>query len=218
MAHDRSIVQLSIGRHGYPEGLPLYLREEAPRAITALGNLDALASRSVALFCSVKCPGKLILQTYDLAQQLKEAGAAVIGGFHSPMERECLNILLRGTGPIIVCPARSLAHLRIASELRKPFEQGRLLFLSRFPEKQRRATAPMAFYRNLFVAALADAIFVAYAEPHGKTETFCKQIISWRKPPFTFDVEATANLKALGAQPLTPQTIATWVDLRDPRP
>ncbi len=32
----------------------------------ALGNRDLLGGRKLALFCSVKCPGKLILRTYDL--------------------------------------------------------------------------------------------------------------------------------------------------------
>lgn len=44
---------------------------------------------------------------------LRDAGVTVIGEFHSPMEKECLNILLRGSQPIIVCPARSLENMRI---------------------------------------------------------------------------------------------------------
>jgi hypothetical protein len=66
--------------------------------------------------CSVKCSGNAILQTLDLAQQLRDAGVPVIGGFHSPMERECLRILLRGSQPIIVCPARRLQGMRVPRE------------------------------------------------------------------------------------------------------
>lgn len=51
-----------------------------------LGDLNILNQQSLALFCSVKCPGNLILQTYDLAQRLRKSGVTVIGGFHSPME------------------------------------------------------------------------------------------------------------------------------------
>jgi len=32
----------------------------------------------------------------------------VISGFHTPAEKECLRILLRGAQPIIICPARSI--------------------------------------------------------------------------------------------------------------
>ena len=50
--------------------------------------------------------------------------------------------------------------------------------------------------------SLADSIFVAYAEPHSKTEFFCREIIAWRKPLFTLADPANENLLALGARPI----------------
>jgi len=149
--------------------------------ITALGNLEVLQSKKLALFCSVRCPGKLILATHDFCHELRNKGVTVVGGFHSPVERECLNILLRGTGRIIICPARGLEGIRMRAELKAAIDQGRMLFLSPFKAQQRRATAQMAVYRNLFVAAVADAIFVAHARPTGKTEQFCREVLGWRK-------------------------------------
>ena len=199
----------------YPSELKKYLGVQAPESITALGNLDILQRKgtahrapTLALFCSVKCPGNLILQTYDLAQNLKLAGVPAIGGFHSPMERECLTILLRGTEPIIVCPARSITGMRLHSEYRKPLDNGRLLLLSPFVKKQRRPTVQMALYRNQFVAALADEIFVAHAVPNGKTEQFCREVLAWQKPLYTLKSDANANLIALGAKPVSPDNIS----------
>lgn len=60
-----------------------------------------------------------------------------------------------------------------------------------------------AFYRNRFVAALADKIFVAYAAPSSKTEQFCRQILGWEKAWYTLESDMTQALMALGAQPLT---------------
>jgi hypothetical protein len=34
------------------------------------------------------------LKTYDLARDLRDADVPVIGGFHTPMEKECLRLLL----------------------------------------------------------------------------------------------------------------------------
>ena len=62
-------------------------------------------------FCSARCPGEAILRAYDQAAHWRDTGRAVIGGFHSPMEKECLRILLRGPQPVIVCPARGLPAL-----------------------------------------------------------------------------------------------------------
>jgi predicted Rossmann fold nucleotide-binding protein DprA/Smf involved in DNA uptake len=100
---------------------------------------------------------------------LRDAGVAVIGGFHSPMEKECLNLLLRGKQPIVICPARGLQRMRIPPAWKTPLESGRLLILSPFGEEHRRVTADLAAQRNQFVAALADKVFIAHAATGSKT-------------------------------------------------
>jgi predicted Rossmann fold nucleotide-binding protein DprA/Smf involved in DNA uptake len=168
----------------------------------ALGNREILRNRKLALFCSIRCPGKLVLQTYDLAQRLRDAGVPVIGGFHSPMEQECLRLLLRGRQPLIVCPARSVEHMRVPAEWKAPLDAGRLLVLSPFGPQQRRATADLAAARNAFVASLAEELFVAYAEPGGRTEHLCREALAKGKPILTFEASENANLMALGARPV----------------
>ena len=76
-----------------------------------LGNLGILDSRLLGFFCSTQCSGDAILRPYDLAQALRGAGIPLIGGFHSPMEKECLDLLLRGQQSIVIWPARSLQGL-----------------------------------------------------------------------------------------------------------
>jgi hypothetical protein len=78
----------------------------------------------------------LILDTYDLASALRDAGIPVIGGFHSPMERECLDLLLRGKQPVVVCPARSIHRMRISKLWKAPLDDGRRLIPSPFSAKQ----------------------------------------------------------------------------------
>ena len=166
--------------------------------------MGLLNAKLIGFFCSVKCPGKLIIQVHDLAHELKQAGATVISGFHSPVEQECLRILLRGTQPVIICPARSIEKKRIRTEYRQPLDQGRLLFLSPFWDKPHRTTAQSALRRNYFVAALANQIFVAHAEPEGKTNQFCRDILKWKKPVLTLSSDANAHLLAIGAKPVSP--------------
>src|SRR5437762_2670093 len=89
----------------YPPTLCSYLAGHAPATLTARGNLDILRQKApaplVALFCSVQCSGAVILQSYELARALRDAGVTIISGFHSPLEKECLNVLLDGTQPVI---------------------------------------------------------------------------------------------------------------------
>ena len=65
----------------------------------AIGDVKILSNPLLGLLCSIRCPGRVIVQTYDLARALRDAGVSVIGGFHSPMEKECLDFLLRGKQP-----------------------------------------------------------------------------------------------------------------------
>ena len=187
----------------YPPTLKTFLRDDAPAQIAALGNLALLASPRLALFSSIRCPGNLILQTYDLAQNLRRQGITVIGGFHAPMEREALAILLRGKQGVILCPARNIGA-KIARAYAEPLAQGRLLILSPFSDKPTRITAETSVARNRFVAALANAVFVAHAEPRGKLETLCREVIAWGKPLYTFDDTANAHLIALGGRVTLP--------------
>jgi predicted Rossmann fold nucleotide-binding protein DprA/Smf involved in DNA uptake len=197
------IVQLKQSNLIYPSSLQKYFGRHAPAVITGPGNLDNLKQKKLAFFCSVRCPGHLILKAHDLSESLKQTGVTVVGGFHSPIEHECLRILLRGKQPVIVCPARSIKGLRIRKEFKKPLEEGQLLFLSPFKENQRRNTVETAMDRNRFVAALADAVFVAHASPNSKMEKFCHEVLKLGKPLYTFESDANKYLINIGATPLS---------------
>lgn len=181
-----------VSRHS---SLKKYLADKAPETITAIGNLDLLHNKTLAVFSSSKCPGGVILKTYDLMKKIcagesQFAGMTVISGFHSPMEKECLNILLKGQQPVIICPARSLESMKIKPEYREPIENSRLLILSAFTEKEKRISAKKASYRNCFVAALADTILIPYAAPKSKTEQLYRELLSWKKSLYTINSES----------------------------
>jgi predicted Rossmann fold nucleotide-binding protein DprA/Smf involved in DNA uptake len=181
----------------------------AGQVCRALGDVRLLDSPRLALFCSIKCPGELILKLFDLAKALRDNGVGVISGFHAPMDKECFDILLRGKGPIVWCPARSIEGMKLKPAYRKAIDDGRLLIVSPFPAKQRRMLKERAEVRNRLVASLADRVFVAYADPGGKTEQLCREVVAAGKPLFTFESKHTENLRAIGAKILTSDAIAT---------
>jgi predicted Rossmann fold nucleotide-binding protein DprA/Smf involved in DNA uptake len=177
---------------------PMALRDGAliasvPR-LWAIGNVGILKTRLLGFFCSTRCPGKVILRTYDLAQALRAAEVPVIGGFHTPMEKECLDLLLRGPQPVVVCPARSIERMRLPVTWRKPVAENRLLILSPFEAHHRRPTAELAEHRNRFVATLADDLFVAHAPAGSKTARFCAAVMAQGKPMYTLNLPENAGL------------------------
>lgn len=162
----------------YPAHLRERLGRNAPPQVTALGNLTLLAPPKTALFCSARCPGSAILRAYDQAAQWRDEGRCIISGFHAPVEKECLRILLRGTQPIILCPARALPK-RIPLDWQTALDAGRLLLLSAFPETETRITTVIARRRNEFVAALADEAIIIHATPGGHVAQLSEQFQQW---------------------------------------
>jgi len=177
------------------------LGPDAPTALQAWGDAPILERAPlVALLCSRKCPGELILKTYDLARRLRDEGVAVVSGFQSPMEREALHILLKGTQPIVIAPARSLEGMRLPAAYRGPLEQGRLLLVSSFPAQERRATAELAAARNRLVGALVGRIVIIHAAPGGKLGRACGEFVRWGKPVLAVRHPANEHLATLGVR------------------
>jgi len=217
------ITYLLQGEAEYPAELADYLGEQAPATVALWGERHIWFKRDapvLALFCSAKAPAGIMLQVHDLAQCWRTGGVTVISGFHSPVERECLAVLLRGLGraieketgfsrknpvsrkrgpgPVIVCPARGLTRMRLKREYKEPMSAGRLLLMSPFGGKVRRMTADTALTRNRFVAALADEVLIAHAQPGSKTERLAQEVVGWGKQVCTLDHPANNNLLVLG--------------------
>ncbi len=195
----------------YPKRLKDYLKTETPETVWARGNINLLPGQNTALhgdlwalFCSSKCPGEIILKAHDLAQEFRKAGIPTIGGYHSPVEQECLRVLLRGSQPILVCPARSIERMRPKPAWKNALSQDRFLILSIFGNQHKRTTVALANQRNVFVAALADKICIAHAAEDSKILEFAQMIVSWGKPVFTFDTPANDILFQRGARRIEP--------------
>jgi predicted Rossmann fold nucleotide-binding protein DprA/Smf involved in DNA uptake len=171
-----------------------------PRRCGRWADVGVLRQPTLALVSSVRVPGDAIIAMYDLARNLRDAGVTVVGGFHSPMEQECLRLLLRGTQGVVVCPARGVEKMRVPAAWRDGIASGRLLVVSPFGAHERRATTALAGRRNQFVAAIAREVLVAYAAPGSKTEALGCALLRQGRTVYTLAVGANAALVAAGAR------------------
>ncbi len=181
---------LSAGDTRWPRRLPERLGADAPERLTLIGDPAILDEQLTALFCSAKCPGGQILKAYDAARALRDAGRTVVGGFHAPIEKDCLDILLCGDQSIIICLARGLEGMRIPQPWRTAVDAGRLLLLSPFPPTLRRPTKQTARQRNLLAAALADDALIIHAEPGGAVADVAAALRQWGTPIRTAEAPA----------------------------
>ena len=170
---------ISHGDQSYPDRLVVRLGAEAPKRIAVVGSATALSAPMTAFLCSKETPGATILKAFDQAAAWRDAVRCVISGFHSPLEQQCLDILLRGKQPIVMALARGLGNLRLPAAQRKALDDGRLTIISPFPETEKRATADLARQRNRFVAAVADEVVFAYTTPGGSLSRLAEELAGW---------------------------------------
>lgn len=168
-------------------------------SLWAIGNPALLKSDLLAIFCSRKCPGNTVRMSHDFAEDVRAKGVPVIGGFQTPVEKMCLEVLLKGEAPVVVCPARGLQGMRLLPEWTDPLDERRLLIISPFGPRQRRATKNTAEVRNRFVSAAADRLFFLHAASKSKTMSLATELLQAGREIETFDVKENEELIEAGA-------------------
>lgn len=169
--------------------------------LSIVGDPALLRLPLVGLFCSARLPPSGALAAYDLARALRDGGVAVASGFQSTGERECLEFLLRGRQPVVICPARGLGGMRIPIEWQRELEAGRLALASALPDRTRRPTTALAAGRNRLVVALSRAVIVLHATPGGRLARTVTEALSAGKRVYCLDLPENEDLRVAGAIP-----------------
>jgi len=202
-------IPLFPDHHLYPEGVSRFLQASPLPVLTTLGDRELLAQPLLGLVCSVALPGSILLETYDFAKKVSSEGWVIVGGFHSPMERQVLEVLLARHVPAIVCVARRLGRRSIPVTWKSAVEEKRLLLVSPFPDKRRRVTCSLAHQRNRLVVAMSREVLAPFAATGGKTEKIVREALVWKKPVWSSGVDEEDEKFALGVQETDARTLAT---------
>jgi len=169
------------------------------QSLWIMGEPALLATPLLGILCSRQCPGEVIVKTYDVIRAVRTQKIATVGGFHSPMEKECLDLLLRGTASVVICLARSLEQMRVSRQWLPAIVEKRAILASPFPENSRRTTAEHAQERNQLVSELSERLLVPYAAPESYTEELCLIQLGSGKEVLTLD-RSNARLIEAGAR------------------
>jgi hypothetical protein len=126
------------------------------------GPFFLLEKPATAFLCSTQCPGDKILEAYEWARHQCDTGGTVISGFHTPVEKDVLAILLRRGANVLWVTARDLPKTT-PKELKPAAEEGRLAILSPFDYgKVIRPSRESCSLRNRFVVAAASTRFTPH--------------------------------------------------------
>ena len=120
------------------------------------GNEELLKQKKVGFLASRKISSLSILPTLDWATEVsKREDIAVVSGFHSKMEQNVLEILLKGQCGIIVVLARGM-YRKLPKQYEEAMSQNRLLIISYEKDNVKRVSEQTAHKRNKFVREIAD--------------------------------------------------------------
>jgi hypothetical protein len=173
-----------------------------PQPLNHTGSIWGRAA--TAFFCSQSCPGDIILKAQDWANARGPDSAPVTGGFHTPVERDVLRILLRGNAPVIMVLARAAQGWRapkpLGPAIKTAVAVGTAQIVSPFPATQTRTTAITAEARNRHILTLCKTVLIAHAAHGSKTEALAQEAKTMGLPIFTLPSPANSHLLQMGAQ------------------
>jgi hypothetical protein len=227
--------ELNPGDGQYPKRLVERMGDEAPR-LYFNGPLKLLNRCSMGVICADMIPGLCMYETNDMLFEIREWALNYIGGWHSVMETEIFRLALyrkndpEGLRSATLVSARGLARENWDDFLNDRFgysgpfrdfpekpeyyrraKAGELLMLSITEPDLKRQLRKNIMARNWLVCALADVVFVPFAEKGTKTYTNARRVVEAGIPVFTSEREENKDLHDLGVPALNRQTVGDFL-------
>ncbi len=127
-------------------------------SLDTLGNISLFERKKIGYFASGTIATISVLPTLDWAMKIaKRDDVSIVSGFHSKMEREVLDFLLRGKCGIISVLARTI-YKKVPPKFLEAFNTGRVLFISPFKTSATRASRQVCQQGNEYVASISDEL------------------------------------------------------------
>ncbi len=126
---------------------------EVTNRMDTLGNTSLLSQSTHGFLCSRCTKSSAILPCLDWASSMAHGNTPVMSTFHSEMENAVLDILLRGTCPIILVLGRCI-YKDIPDKLKNALDTNRLLIVS--ISNQQRITKASALRCNEYICNTAS--------------------------------------------------------------
>ncbi|MFP4548263.1 MAG: DNA-processing protein DprA [Fidelibacterota bacterium] len=140
-----------------------------------LGNKEILKTHKTAFLCSLKISSATILKSLDWAVAQKNQNKCIVSGFHSPIEKDVFNILLKGDQPIILVLARGMKQ-RWPKIIQTALNNNRLLIISPFAKSVTKTTRHTAEIRNRYMLNMADDYYIPYIAKGGLLDKIVNQL------------------------------------------
>ena len=150
--------------------------------MSSIGNTDLLDRHLVAFFASCTVTPETESRCIAWAESICGTDSVVISGFHSPLEKKILKVLLEHKHPVALFLGRAM-YKRIPAEYQEVIDEGRMLIVS--VRNNCRHSNDSAETRNWNVARFADEIFMSPFDRNSLLSTMYYTYTHYSKTPIT---------------------------------
>ncbi len=202
MVQESEILEISP-----PAGLGSFFDGRPPKLWCA-GEQRILNNRLLGIISAREADEDVAAKSAQLLQQLaafKEV--SFIGGWHSPLEREALQILSRNSAQIVLCIAKSLQRFVPPLDIENRVKRGNALLLTHCSPKAKRISREASLRRNQLVVGLARAVLVLSAPEGSSSLELAKAALNCGKPVLTLEDPVNKELLGCGAWPASLENI-----------
>lgn len=126
--------------------------------MSSIGNTDLLERHLVAFFASRSVTPEAENRCLAWAEAMCGTDSVIISGFHSPLEKRVLKLLLERKHPVILFLGRAM-YKRIPAEYQEAIDEGRML-IDTVRDVSRHSWSTSQT-RNWYVAGIADEIYMS---------------------------------------------------------
>lgn len=143
-----------------------------------LGNISLLNRPKHGFLCSRCTKSSVILPCLDWAVDCGKGTIPIMSTFHSEIEEAVLDILLKGSCPIILVLGRK-QYKQIPTKLQTAFDNNRLLIVS--VNNQNRINRESALSANRYVCEQSHDITFGFISPNSSLSSLYKETKATKK-------------------------------------
>lgn len=143
-----------------------------------LGNISLLDQPKHGFLCSRCTKSSVVLPCLDWAVEYSKGTMPVISTFHSEIENAVLDILLKGSCPIILVLGRK-QYKQIPTKLQTAFDNNRLLIVS--VNNQNRINRESALSANRYVCEQSHDITFGFISPNSSLSSLYEETKATKK-------------------------------------
>jgi predicted Rossmann fold nucleotide-binding protein DprA/Smf involved in DNA uptake len=179
-----------------------------PPHLWCRGDLTILNHTLLGIISARQVDSDLASECSQLLKQLVFLkDVSFVGGWHSPLEEEALQVLLAQEASIVFCVSKSLDRFVPSIELGSRVSQGQALLLTHCSPKAKRITRDASIRCNQLVVELAKALLVLSAPEGSASLNLARSALRQGKTVHTLEHRLNKDLLIAGAVPATLDTI-----------